>query len=284
VFKGEGEAPRGAPASMVALGAKRAALRATRSPPTLLAAAHACKMDPRVERYSAWLAAAMCRQGRDESHGLAHFHRVRKTSLDLVEQEQQRLSARELLLLQLAALSHDVLDHKYFPASAQGVREKEEMKSAMESTLRELPLTPEEVQDVCLISDNVSLSKELGGRLQETELLRRGLMRLRDFVSDADKLDALGVGGLHRLAQFQASALRKEGKDASVHLTSEMLKQKAEELLVHRVQFLRTQAAQQRGQQLLRETLCTLNSKAALDRIVRRVLVEEMLRAFSAEL
>ena len=46
---------------------------------------------------------------------------------------------------------------------------------------------------------------------------------------------------------------------------------------MHRVFYLRTEAAQERGQQLLRETVCLLCSEDALSRIIDWVLVEEML-------
>lgn len=228
---------------------------------------------PKIAKYSTWLARAMHAQGRDESHGMAHFERVRVAALDLARRGNFDLSEHELLLLQLAALSHDVLDHKYFAPTALGQHEKAEMRLAMVASLRGLPLGPEVVEDVCLISDNISLSKELEGRLQHAELADRGLSLLRDLVSDADKLDALGVGGLLRLAQFQAAHLNKEGKCVSTFLTASLLKEKASELLLHRQHYLRTGAAQHRGQQLLRETVCILASEAALAQLRQWTLI-----------
>jgi HD superfamily phosphodiesterase len=237
-------------------------------------------IDVKVQNFKQWLKDVMEVQKRDSSHGMEHFERVRVGALDIAVKTSPP-NEEESLLLQLAALCHDVLDHKYMTKIEDGrgegsVAPKEELKTAMKEALRSLAgLSPRQVDDVCLVSDNVSLSKELEGLLEEDLLMERRLSHLRDYVSDADKLDALGMGGIRRLAQYQARLLQDSG--ASMHrLSSEFLRGIAQRHLLHRVNYLRTKAAAVEGGRLLRETTCIMASDAALERIIEWVLLEEM--------
>jgi hypothetical protein len=106
---------------------------------------------------------------------------VRLTALELANlssSDGDALSEEESLVLQLAALSHDVLDHKYLKKDDDKAKAdlEQEMRLALANSSG---LTPKQVDDVCLISDNISLSKELSGLLEEGLLLERSLLRLR---------------------------------------------------------------------------------------------------------
>jgi HD superfamily phosphodiesterase len=232
----------------------------------------------KVLNFKQWLKEVMEVQKRDPSHGMEHFERVRVSALEIAAKTNPP-SEEESLVMQLAALCHDVLDHKYMSKIEDrkgDVASEEELRAAMKEALQSLAgLTPQQVEDVCLVSDNVSLSKELAGILQEDRLMERRLSHLRDYVSDADKLDALGMGGLKRLAQYQARLL--QDSEASAHrLSSAFLRGIAQRHLLHRVDYLRTEAAAFEGRRLLRETSCIMASDAALEQIIECVLLEEM--------
>jgi len=220
-----------------------------------------------VSKFSQWLRTVMEAQRRDESHGMTHFESVRRKALEIAE-KTSFIDDEERLILQLAALCHDVLDHKYSG--------EDDLKFSMEEALRiTTNLTPEQVVDVCLISDNVSLSKELAGLMEEDALIQRRLLHLRDFVSDADKLEALGIGGLQRLAQYQMHVLRKDDRGGK-QLSSEFLRTAAQEHLLHRVHYLRTETAVREGHRLLREMTCVMASDAALNLIIDQVIMKGM--------
>mmetsp|Transcript_89352 Transcript_89352/g.161238 ORF Transcript_89352/g.161238 Transcript_89352/m.161238 type:complete len:114 (+) Transcript_89352:1-342(+) len=53
-----------------------------------------------------------------------------------------------------------------------------------------------------MIIDNISFSKEKREGLDLQGLEKRGLLLLRDIVSDADKIDALGDEGLERCFEY----------------------------------------------------------------------------------
>lgn len=230
----------------------------------------------RVDRFKPWVEAVMQEMHRDASHGMNHFERVRQGALELAEKTRcEALSADESLLLQLAALCHDILDHKYLDNN--DVFEKRSLESEMRRALAELSgLSPTQVADVCLISENVSLSKELAGRMDEDQLMERSLLHLRNYVSDADKLDALGIGGVKRLAQYQMHRFHEEGVSVE-KLSSEYLKVVAEAHLLHRAEYLRTPEAMMRGRSLLTETKVIIQSPEALKSIIEKVRHEQSL-------
>ena len=218
-------------------------------------------VESKVCKFSRWLTQEMTNQGRDDSHGMIHFERVREMSLELAAVTKS-LTEGESLVLQLAALCHDVVDHKYFAEES----DMSVAKASMERALRERAgLTDDELCRVTLIADNISLSKELAGSLEEEALRSRACLDLRDFVSDADKLDALGIRGLERLAQYHLHVLRGE------KLSCEYLRQMATDHILHRVKYLRTREAVRIGDRLIHETIIILASDVALNDIIRDV-------------
>lgn len=194
-----------------------------------------------------WLGRAT--EERDASHDLGHFLRVRDLALDLADQAPAPLLCaaqrwrRPRYLLEIAALSHDVLDHKYVtdPATATVALRR--------ALLSEAGLVPAEVDAVVLVVNNISLSQELQGALASEALGAQNLQGLRDLISDADKLEALGFQGLRRLAQYHQATralLRREPK-----LTPETfrayLTRECRRHLLHRAAYVRTPPGKDRA-------------------------------------
>jgi len=219
-----------------------------------------CAFD-RVQSFSEWLRGTMEETGRDASHGMEHFERVRQISLQLAE-ESWFMTSEEQLLLQLAALSHDYLDHKYVTE-----QQYEGMKRELFEALRNVACLEEsQVLDVFLVSQNVSLSKELDGRLEEELLKRRGLMDIRNCVSDADKIEALGKRGLLRLGEYQRAL------NGAECLTASYLRDLANKHLLHRYSYLRTAAGIQMGKQPYMELLEILACDELLEGVAEEVV------------
>lgn len=141
----------------------------------------------------AW--AARMTEGRDVSHAIEHFRRVKNYTSQIMQGLEPELNnihdvdCRKVLVA--AALLHDVFDHKY--ASAE---ETSDGLNEMCSFLRnEQKFTQIEVEAVISICTNVSYSKEKKGLLEKLDY---PISLLRDIVSDADKLDAIGLAGIER--------------------------------------------------------------------------------------
>ena len=139
--------------------------------------------------------------GRDGSHAIEHFRRVKNYVTQIVERSQSDLAgidtehfdSRKILVA--SALLHDVFDHKYSSAE-----EAEKGMSQMCSFLRdEQKFSESEVDAVITICKNVSYSKEKKGLLEKME---HPVSLLRDIVSDGDKLDAIGLAGIERCRMY----------------------------------------------------------------------------------
>lgn len=124
-------------------------------------------------------------KGRDNSHGLMHMETVASIALTLND--------NPLLVdwIYLVAMLHDVADHKYD-------KDGSITKAVTEFLVEELgTAVATRVSDVI---DAISFSKEKqrGHRWYASQLGSQDWMYIRDIVSDADKLEALGPTGFER--------------------------------------------------------------------------------------
>ncbi|KAJ1634750.1 hypothetical protein T492DRAFT_864584 [Pavlovales sp. CCMP2436] len=139
---------------------------------------------------------------RGDSHGEGHARIVRDTALAIlaelhassaVPQSEAESGAEpdgesDRRVVELAALLHDVCDHKYCdPQTDKGrdaIRRRDECLRSAASA--------EEFELVLAIVEGVSFSKEAKGLFDRASMPPR-LRALRDVVSDADKLEAIGA-------------------------------------------------------------------------------------------
>eukprot|EP01130_Rhizamoeba_saxonica_P018561 TRINITY_DN9335_c0_g1_i2.p1 TRINITY_DN9335_c0_g1~~TRINITY_DN9335_c0_g1_i2.p1 ORF type:complete len:240 (+),score=38.97 TRINITY_DN9335_c0_g1_i2:177-896(+) len=137
--------------------------------------------------------------GYDESHGVNHAKAVFSNVQQMFVLSPSLLAnfavpnIDPIPVVYVAALVHDVIDHKYVTTD-EAVAKKERLFHHISSFLG-----PEEVVAVERIIDNTSYSKEKKGKLEQLG----ELMILRDIVSDADKLEAIGEIGLERCFEYQ---------------------------------------------------------------------------------
>lgn len=174
--------------------------------------------------------------GRDASHGFEHAQAVVRNAV-VIAGALPDMSIDDMRIIILAAWLHDVADHKY---DQDGT-----LKKNVEKFL--LKHAPQDYQLILNIIDRVSYSKEVKARSQATidwhiVLGDRG-MRLRDIVSDADKLEALGRQGLERCKLYaQHYYAEKYGKEITPELLSKYVHDHAEEKLLRlKDHFIRTE-------------------------------------------
>lgn len=200
--------------------------------------------DGPVEAFARWVAEGM--STRDESHGMVHAERVRRFTLEIVHGMSGSVAGDQLgslrrdrfcpmKVLELAALGHDVFDHKYCGPGERAAG-AEEMRAQLRGAAG---ASEEEVEAVLLIIDNISFSKEKRGELDLAALRARGWGLLRDVVSDADKLDALGEDGLLRCFAHKRHCSPEAGEPEVEHDVREHCREK---LLLLADQYIRTDA------------------------------------------
>lgn len=127
----------------------------------------------------------------DPSHDIYHVRRVRRTAEKLAKSV-----GANILVVQLGAIFHDLLDHKY--------KTCQDSVKVVESLFKRYNLPGEQVQDVIQIINSVGYSRERKlkaagewGEWHESSL---------EFhcVQDADRLDAMGAIGMFRVAAYSA--------------------------------------------------------------------------------
>ncbi|XP_031372023.1 uncharacterized protein LOC116187465 isoform X2 [Punica granatum] len=133
-------------------------------------------------------------KGNDASHDAWHVLRVRDLALSLAREEGLPSSPDSMLVVELAALLHDIGDYKY-------------MRDPSEERLVENFLEKENV-DQAIKNKILSIIKGMGFK---DEL--RGLGSIETFpefgvVQDADRLDAIGAIGIARCFTFGGSRKR----------------------------------------------------------------------------
>ncbi|KAG1898374.1 uncharacterized protein F5891DRAFT_1148447 [Suillus fuscotomentosus] len=144
----------------------------------------------------------------DPSHDAFHVQRVRKTALSIA----RALSAQkpDLLVVELAALLHDVLDKKYV-SETDAADPYEYFLPFFQSLSLEHGLdliSDGRAREIVKVVENVSWTTEK--KLRSTgkiEEWHRTCIELH-CVQDADRLDAIGAFGIMRCAAYSAAVNR----------------------------------------------------------------------------
>ena len=133
----------------------------------------------------------------DPSHDWNHISRVRKNALSLLSSEQAEGRFREAdkLVVEVAALMHDVGDFKYTKDHTAGPR----MIRAFLEPYAGSQISTDQIEKVILIVENISFRHELshGAASNLPEELK--------IVQDADRLDAIGAVGVARCFAFSGA-------------------------------------------------------------------------------
>ncbi|KAK1326995.1 hypothetical protein QJS10_CPA01g00093 [Acorus calamus] len=136
-------------------------------------------------------------RGNDGSHDASHAFRVRDLALSLAIEEGLSSSPDTLLIVELAALLHDIGDHKY-------VRDQSE-EMIVERFLDEEGLDEGKKERILGIIRGMGFKDELARIANGDSFL--GSIEF-GVVQDADRLDAIGAIGIARCFTFGGSRNR----------------------------------------------------------------------------
>lgn len=148
-------------------------------------------------------------KSNDPSHDMFHVERVVALTKHIYGKLKYVFTQEHKTTMTLAALLHDIKDHKYCSdPTACKTRIIEILQPFVETNC----ITPQIVEDVNFIVENVSFSKEKK-KLQEEGISSivmiheqsTPLEAMMAVVQDADRLDALGAIGIARCIAFASS-------------------------------------------------------------------------------
>ena len=151
--------------------------------------------------------------GRDYSHGWEHVTRVCANALFICKYENIT-NERDIKIIIVSALGHDIWDHKYV-----GKHLIEPIKQEFDNDMSNMGLLAADRDLIMRIIDNISFSKEFAMRQRgETFDLEVPEERLRDIVSDADKLEALGIICIERMIEYELHIQNTKVQNIQAHI------------------------------------------------------------------
>ncbi|KAL6708362.1 hypothetical protein ACN47E_003286 [Coniothyrium glycines] len=152
----------------------------------------------------------------DNSHDYNHILRVVSNANRILQAELKANSSTkyEATTLFLAALLHDVGDHKY-------AQPGEDIENQISTVLRKLGASDAYAIKIQTIVENVSYTNEVRNPAGVQEVLQQHPELA--IVQDADRLDAIGAVGIGRCFSFGAAKMPDKPMDRAVDHFEEKL-------------------------------------------------------------
>ncbi|CAE6468941.1 unnamed protein product [Rhizoctonia solani] len=182
----------------------------------------------------------------DPSHDAYHVDRVRRTALALAKAQ---LPQPDLLVVELAALLHDVLDKKYVTPE-KAADPNAYFRPFFESVRGHVDLLADgRSRLIVRIVENVSWSTEKKLRAEgRLEPWHESCVELH-CVQDADRLDAIGAFGIMRVSAYSAAVNRPLHSSPADPLFSQSSVQHFHDKLLHIKNRLKTPQGRKLGAQ-----------------------------------
>lgn len=152
----------------------------------------------------------------DNSHDYQHILRVLSNTNRILQTELQSNPSvgYDTTALFLAALLHDVGDHKY-------AKPGEDIENQIANTLLRHNASSELAKKVQIIAKNVSYSNEVRDPARVATVVEQHPELA--IVQDADRLDAIGVVGIARCFSFGAAKMPEKPMDRAIEHFGEKL-------------------------------------------------------------
>ena len=191
--------------------------------------------------------------GRDESHGYAHMKKVKINSLKIFKELFGYVNSEYKLCMGVYEMDIDLQTYYYLEKLTMTVAWLHDVADKLKKIVYYFlnGLYPDNRCAIAIliqnIIDRISYSKENKVRMSDKVLDWKIILGfegclVRDVVSDADKLEALGKIGLCRCIEFASHKYKeKNGVDIQLDILKQNVKEHAtEKLLRLKDEFIRT--------------------------------------------
>lgn len=190
-------------------------------------------------------------QDRNPDHGFEHMQTVAYNTLKILQSEN--IKSQEIWQdAIIVAWLHDVADHKY---DQDGT-----LKENVYQFLTKLVNDPNLIMNII---ERISYSKEVKmGTTDWPKVLGNHGCLVRNIVSDADKLEALGVNGFDRCVEYTKYDYKKKFNHEIPYeiLKKNVLDHADDKLLKLKDLYIRTESGKKMAQDLHKELICCLGS------------------------
>ena len=177
-------------------------------------------------------------KNRDSSHDVKHMIQVYLNSMKIYKNmcsiRKEPFNSEKYTMIMIVSLMHDIYDHKYDVDGNQ--------KKKLATELIKIGLGKDKIESIFKIIDRISFSYEKRKReeigIMDQPYIFRELndfeREIRNIVSDADKLEAMGIIGIHRCLEYtKIHILNNEYVEPSdKELTFELVKHCEEKLFI----------------------------------------------------
>ncbi len=184
-------------------------------------------------------------EGRDDSHGHAHMMAVAETTRHLIQEDHIDESGHLMLDAITVAWLHDVADHKY---DRDGKLQQKLDDFGRANNIWNYEEIKEVIKYISFSTENKAILA--GTPLNFQAILGAYYSQIRDIVSDADKLEAIGKIGIYRAIEYTTEANPSFTQQQVLH---EVWKHAHEKLLRLATEFIRTPLARVMAQERHKE-------------------------------
>lgn len=133
----------------------------------------------------------------DTSHNFSHHCSVMENVVKIGE--AMRMFNSELFFLEIAALLHDIVDHKYCYPELILEKSYGEKRKDLEDFLESINIPEYWIKRIIIWISNISYSYE--SKYGYPQIPKEDI-KFRNILSDADKLDSLGSNGIIRCVEY----------------------------------------------------------------------------------
>lgn len=206
---------------------------------------------------------------RDASHGHQHMEKVALNSLQIFKELSGQYfllnwnNHKQLRIIITVAWLHDVADHKYDYTG--------DLEQKVKIVINDFFTKKDDQNLIWNIINRLSFSKENKARLNNqtldwVDVLGNNGKFIRDIVSDADKLEAIGKIGIDRCIMYSKEKyFEKYGQEIPKNELIKSVKIHADEKLLRlKDEFIRTKPGKRMAEPLHQEMFDFLNSPSLL--------------------
>jgi len=199
---------------------------------------------------------------RAPSHSDAHMRKVFNTATKLYIETygEEEISHPRYLLMSVVAWLHDVPDHKFLHEDPTLLIKVSDFLNLFTNTHQEYvkDSSYEELfktSKLMSIIERISFSKEKkNGDSDWCIVLGTEGIEIRNLVSDADKLEAIGIEGLERCAAFAEEVAERDNISADrKYILKHVIEHYHDKLKLLGTQYCRTEAGKKLAEPLDRE-------------------------------